>query len=235
MDFVANENALKILINKELEYELPYLWIRDNCPCNECRVEETQEKRFMLNSVPVDLRPRNVDVDEKNIQILWPDGHETSISFQDIKILEKPRKPEKDLWSNNFIPSYYDWDDFLQNNDIAIDAISDFSSKGSIGIKEAPCVPDSLEDDLLKIRACLTSKGTDWLTKYKTGRADDCTLLNKWKLILVTYLLEQDDLSCLFNCANVKEYTSDSNCHQKWVDGGLSTGANQVVLQKCQA
>ena len=88
------------------------------------------------------------------------------------------------------------------------------------------CVPDSLEDDLLKIRACLTSKGTDWLTKYKTGRADDCTLLNKWKLILVTYLLEQDDLSCLFNCANVKEYTSDSNCHQKWVDGGLSTGAN---------
>ena len=75
MDFVANENALKILINKELEYELPYLWIRDNCPCNECRVEETQEKRFMFNSVPVDLRPRNVDVNEKNIQILWTDGH----------------------------------------------------------------------------------------------------------------------------------------------------------------
>jgi len=85
-------------------------------------------------------------VDEKNIQILWPDGHETSISFQDIKILEKPRKPEKDLWSNNFIPSYYDWDDFLQNNDIAIDAISDFTSKGAIVIKEAPCVPNSLED-----------------------------------------------------------------------------------------
>ena len=146
MDFVANENALKILINKELEYELPYLWIRDNCPCNECRVEETQEKRFMLNSVPVDLRPRNVDVNEKNIQILWPDGHETSISFQDIKTLEKPRKPGKDLWSNNFIPSYYDWDDFLQKNDIAIDAISDFSAKGAIVIKEAPCVPNSLEE-----------------------------------------------------------------------------------------
>tara|TARA_B100001123_G_scaffold54870_1_gene58138 strand:- start:145 stop:1227 length:1083 start_codon:yes stop_codon:yes gene_type:complete len=146
MDFVANENSLKILKNKELEYELPYLWIRDNCPCNECRVEETQEKRFMLNSVPVDLRPRNVDVNEKHIQIVWPDGHETSISFQDIKILEKPRKPEKDLWSNNFIPSYYDWDDFLQNNDIAIDAISDFTAKGAIVIKEAPCVPNSLED-----------------------------------------------------------------------------------------
>ena len=100
----------------------------------------------MLNSVPVDLRPRNVDVNEKNIQILWPDGHETSISFQDIKTLKKPRKPGKDLWSNNFIPSYYDWDDFLQNNDIAIDAISDFSAKGAIVIKEAPCVPNSLEE-----------------------------------------------------------------------------------------
>ena len=146
MDFVVNDNSLKILKNKELEYELPYLWIRDNCPCNECRVDETQEKRFILNSVPVDLRPRNIDVNEKSIQILWPDGHETSISLQDIKILEKPRKPEKDLWSSNFIPGYYDWDDFLENNDIAIDAISDFATKGAIVIKEAPCEPYSLEE-----------------------------------------------------------------------------------------
>ena len=69
MDFVANKNSLQILKNKELEYELPYLWIRDNCPCNECRVEETQEKRFILNSVPVDLRPTNVDVNLSLIHI----------------------------------------------------------------------------------------------------------------------------------------------------------------------
>ena len=146
MDFLVNETSLKIINNKELEYELPHLWIRDNCPCNECRVQETQEKRFMLNSVPVDLKPESVDVNEDNIKVLWPDGHETLISFQDIRSLKKSRKPEKVLWTNDFIPNYYDWEYFQQKNDIAIEAISDFIAKGAIVINNAPCVPDSLEE-----------------------------------------------------------------------------------------
>ena len=146
MDFLVNETSLKIINNKELEYELPHLWIRDNCPCNECRVQETQEKRFMLNSVPLNLKPESVDVNEDNIKVLWPDGHETLISFQDIRSLKKSRKPEKVLWTNDFVPNYYDWEHFLQKNDIAIEAISDFIAKGAIVINNAPCVPDSLEE-----------------------------------------------------------------------------------------
>ena len=145
MDFQLNEISL-IINNKKLEYELPYLWIRDNCHCNDCRIGETLEKRFMLNSVPVDLKPKSVDIDENDINIRWPDDHETTISLKDIKSLKKPRKPEKKLWTKNFIPKYYDWDNFLENNDIAISAISEFIIKGAICIKNAPCIPNSLED-----------------------------------------------------------------------------------------
>jgi len=145
MDFQLNEISL-IINNKKLEYELPYLWIRDNCHCNDCRIGETLEKRFMLNSVPVDLKPKSVDIEENDINIRWPDDHETTISLKDIKSLKKPRKPEKKLWTKNFIPKYYDWDDFLENNDIAISAISEFIIKGAICIKNAPCIPNSLED-----------------------------------------------------------------------------------------
>jgi gamma-butyrobetaine dioxygenase len=145
MDFQLNEISL-IINNKKLEYELPYLWIRDNCPCNDCRVEETLEKKFMLNSVPADLKPKRVDVDENDINICWPDDHETIISFKDIQFLKKPRKPTKELWTKDFIPKYYNWDDFLQRNDIAIDAISDFIKKGAIIIKNAPSIPNSLEE-----------------------------------------------------------------------------------------
>ena len=106
--FYINENN-QIIDNKELECDLPFLWIRDNCSCNECRVQETQEKRFMLHSVPMDIKPKNVRLSERNIQIVWPDDHETSISFDDIKSLAMPRKPEKDLWTNDFIPNYYGW------------------------------------------------------------------------------------------------------------------------------
>ena len=146
MDFQVLENSLKITKNKKLEYDLPYLWIRDNCPCNHCRVEETQEKRFMLNSIPVDLKPRSVDINENNIHVFWPDDHETTLSFQDIQSLKKPRKPEKIFWTNNFTPNYYDWNEFLQNNNIAIDAISEFITKGAICIKKAPSIPNSLEN-----------------------------------------------------------------------------------------
>ena len=146
MNFKLNESSLNITNERALRFELPYLWIRDNCPCNECRVQETQEKRFMLDSVPVDLKPTSVSLKQSNIIVVWPDDHKTSINLQDIEFLKKPRRPEKVLWNNDFTPNYYDWDDFLQKNDTAIDAFSNFVSKGAICIKNAPCIPNSLED-----------------------------------------------------------------------------------------
>ena len=146
MNFKLNESSLKVIDKTESGFELPYLWIRDNCPCNECRVQETQEKRFMLDSVPVDLKPTSVSLKQSNIIVVWPDDHKTSINLQDIEFLKKPRRPEKVLWNNDFTPNYYDWDDFLQKNDTAIDAFSNFVSKGAICIKNAPCIPNSLED-----------------------------------------------------------------------------------------
>jgi gamma-butyrobetaine dioxygenase len=146
MNFKLNESSLNITNERALRFELPYLWIRDNCPCNECRVQETQEKRFMLDSVPVDLKPTSVSLKQSNIIVVWSDDHKTSINLQDIEFLKKPRRPEKVLWNNDFTPNYYDWDDFLQKNDTAIDAFSNFVSKGAICIKNAPCIPNSLED-----------------------------------------------------------------------------------------
>ena len=145
MDVQISESSLKIIKNKKLEYELPFLWLRDNCPCNNCRVKETQEKRFMLSSIPVDLKPKIVNVNEDAINIFWPDDHETSINFKDIEFLTQPRKPNKILWADTFIPNYYDWSELLQNNDVAIEAFSDFISTGAICIKNSPCIPNSLE------------------------------------------------------------------------------------------
>jgi hypothetical protein len=47
-----------------------------------------------------------------NIFISWPDSHKTLINFQDIKFLQHPRKPEKALWKKDFLPTYYDWNEF---------------------------------------------------------------------------------------------------------------------------
>jgi len=146
MDFEINETSLRIISNDNSEYDLPHLWMRDNCPCNDCRVKETKEKRFMLNSVPIDLKPKKVEVNESHIHIVWPDDHETSICFEEIESLDKSRKPEKVLWTNDFMPNYFDWNDFLKINDTAIDAISNFITNGVIVINNAPTVSNSLEE-----------------------------------------------------------------------------------------
>ena len=146
MDFEMGKASLKIINNKKLDYELPFLWIRDNCPCKDCRVEETKEKRFMLNSIPANIKPKSVDVNDKAVNVFWPDNHETVIHFQDIEFLKKSRKPKKILWANDFIPNYYDWSDFLEDDNVAIDAFSEFIAQGAICISNSPCIPGSLED-----------------------------------------------------------------------------------------
>ena len=51
------DDALEVTWYEGSVSRLPYLWLRDNCGCNECRVAETTEKRFILTQVPVNLRP----------------------------------------------------------------------------------------------------------------------------------------------------------------------------------
>ena len=114
-------------------------------PCNECRIKETQEKRFILSSVPPDLKPHEVNISHGIINVSWPDKHKTVIQLKDIELLRTPRKPKKILWTNNFTPEYFDWDGFLNNDEIAINAISEFISKGAICIKNSPTLSNSLE------------------------------------------------------------------------------------------
>ena len=54
--------------------------------CDECRITETQEKQFLLHSVPVDIVPKHAEEIDNNIKIIWPDGHESFIPIDLIKI-----------------------------------------------------------------------------------------------------------------------------------------------------
>ena len=46
-------NQDSVLLSDETDqYDLPFLWLRDNCQCDECRITETQEKQFLLHTVP---------------------------------------------------------------------------------------------------------------------------------------------------------------------------------------
>ena len=127
------------------QYDLPFLWLRDNCQCDECRITETQEKQFLLHSVPVDIAPKHVEEIENNINIIWPDDHKTFIPIDLIKKLHLPRYPKHSSWPNEFEPEKYNWSEFLDSKKTALEALKTFVTFGVIILKNAPQESNSLE------------------------------------------------------------------------------------------
>ena len=98
------EDSVIVSTGLKNQYDLPFLWLRDNCQCNECRVVETQEKQFLLHTVPVDISPKSVKVKDENLLVLWPDDHESLIPLSKIKQSGVARYPERKKWIGNFVP-----------------------------------------------------------------------------------------------------------------------------------
>jgi len=127
------------------QYDLPFLWLRDNCQCDECRIIETEEKQFLLHTVPVDISPKSVEMKDQSLFILWPDNHQSLIPLDKIEESGKPRYPEHKSWSSKFIPRRVDWSEFLDDKEIASEALKTFVSFGVIILNNAPKEPNTLE------------------------------------------------------------------------------------------
>ena len=84
-------------------FDLPFLWLRDNCQCDECRITETEEKQFLLHKVPVDFTPDNVQIIDERIHISTEpvdlsgfdvlDDNATKVSSEDILLNDVEELP----------------------------------------------------------------------------------------------------------------------------------------------
>ena len=129
---------------------LPYLWLRDNCNCPECRVVQTTEKRFHLFRVPSDLRPLEVRIEgagsgDEAVSIAWPDGHRTRFRSSEIRgLLGRPRLDLR-YWDGRFQPKRFDYRRFLASDRAAAEFIQEFLRTGVCVLVGAPTEPDSSE------------------------------------------------------------------------------------------
>lgn len=141
----VNQDGVKIAIASSEELYLPHLWLRDNCSCDECRITRTQEKSFILSDVSVDLAPVTVDLANGLLSVRWPDGHYSEHIIEDILSLSKPRHDPPIPWADDFKPEYVDWAPFLEDDAVAVAALTSFLRSGVIVINGAPKVPNTLE------------------------------------------------------------------------------------------
>ncbi len=125
---------------------LPFLWLRDNCPCDECRVVQTTEKKFILSNVDVDLKPQSVDLTAKQLQIVWPDAHETLYDLDYLLKFKARRKPETVPWKPDYIPRKFDYHAAMDDYKVAREMIEELAIYGAIILNNSPAETESLEN-----------------------------------------------------------------------------------------
>ena len=121
------------------------LWLRDNCQCADCRVILTQEKRFHIASVPLDYQPSQIEIDDSNFVITWPEGHRSRYSRDFLVNCSAPQRADWQPWPPSFMPTGIDFDAFLEDKDAAIEGIQAFLKDGAIRLLKAPTAPNTLE------------------------------------------------------------------------------------------
>lgn len=124
---------------------LPHLWLRDNCPCNECRIVQTSEKRFLLSSVPPDLLPAQAELLDDVLHLEWPDGHTTRYAGDFLRSLGDDQRPATKPWPARFVPQHFDFGAFLADDGTALSALDEFVEIGAIVLAAAPTEPGTLE------------------------------------------------------------------------------------------
>lgn len=58
-----------------------YVWLRDNCWCDDCRVRQTAERRIFTADIDHDVAPAQARIDDRQtVHIEWRDGHRSAYS-----------------------------------------------------------------------------------------------------------------------------------------------------------
>lgn len=81
-----------------------YVWLRDNCWCEECRVVQSGERRLFTAYISDDIAPTAAQFDDGVLRVAWNDGHHSTyaagwLAAHDYSGRARERAvPEPTLW-----------------------------------------------------------------------------------------------------------------------------------------
>ena len=78
-NIAPNDETLRVTWDDGHISHFHYIWLRDNCPCSNCRHPQVGERTLDPFIIPLDIAPEEVKLDEaKALNIKWPgDGHQS--------------------------------------------------------------------------------------------------------------------------------------------------------------
>jgi len=139
-------DALRIDWSANSSTILPHLWLRDNCDCSDCRIAQTDEKKFMVSSVPANLAPTSARLIDDRLRIVWPDGHQTTYEGKRLRAYGSINDDTRSSWPRDFSPYRSVYRSFLDDDRTAANAIARFVRDGAMILENAPTAQGTLEN-----------------------------------------------------------------------------------------
>ncbi len=125
------------------EDAVPALWLRDNCPCSDCRVEATSEHRFIVSDVPEDLAPTAVTADASGVLINWGDheSHYTLEWMDDVRRQITRDFPPPEPWLDDAAIHKVSYPDLVQDQELELAFLDHFCRFGAAVLFDTPTEP----------------------------------------------------------------------------------------------
>ncbi len=129
------------------EVDLPNDWLRDNCPCAECRVMQTDERRRQPWLEMVAPQVVTHDVIDGELGLTWADGHRTvygAEAWERIRLAARRGSYTATLWTGTYQLGRFEHDAVLADASAHRRMFEAFRRDGAVVVTDAPAVPGAV-------------------------------------------------------------------------------------------
>jgi 3-hydroxyacyl-CoA dehydrogenase/alpha-ketoglutarate-dependent taurine dioxygenase len=134
--------------------EIPYVWLRDNCPCAECMHPQTGERLLDTFALDPDVRPTSVVERDGVLAIDWVGGHHTefALAWLDEHAPDGGRPPaglpERRHWGAELAAGLPDFEylDVVSGDETLLQFLETVWSLGLSVLRHAPATEATLRD-----------------------------------------------------------------------------------------
>lgn len=147
---LAEESLMVRVAGDDLR--LHYVWLRDNCWCNECRVLQSSERRLYTASIAVDIAATAAHQDEDQaLHVSWNDGHQSTYAATWLSRYEyftgknRQRQSPPVLWHADADLPTFDHDAVISSPEVQLAYLEAVRDYGAAIITNTPSVPSAVE------------------------------------------------------------------------------------------
>lgn len=153
---------------------LPNDWLRDNCPCPECRIVQTDERRrqpWLDSDAPTVAA---VAVVGEELHLTWVDGHQTAYttdSWARIRTAASRGEYTVTLWTGDYQLGRFEHDAVLADADTHRRMFETFRRDGAVVVTDAPREPGTVVDFARSIGLTLIDSSLGFIFDVKVDPA----------------------------------------------------------------